>query len=194
MATAKLSLVKSDVHNLPKKPLPAFLILKGEIRNLWNEGRVNRYRLGEKLAELQTKREHGTFLRDVKELGIPIHTAYRAMKFFRRMKLSMTAQILQNAKFRQKFPYEDVEDFETALESKQADAKLQALDAIRDIELQNIRAAAHKRTQDAKDVYRIALTLSDGQRERFKKAWVQMEDKERSSVVFKAVIDAARES
>jgi hypothetical protein len=187
----KLAPIKSNVHNLGKKPLPKNFMLKNEIRVLWRDRRVNRYQLGAKLAELQTKVAHGEFLPIVtKDIRIPIHTAYRAMKFFRRTKLKITEQILQNAKFRQKFPYEDVEDFETALESKQADAKLQALDAIRDIELQNIRAAAHKRTQDAKDVYRIAVILTGGQREPFKKTWLQMEAKERSSIVVKAVMHA----
>jgi hypothetical protein len=189
MATAKLSLVKSDVHHLQKKSLPAFLILKGEIRNLWRERRVNRYRLGEKLAELQAKREHGTFLRDVKELGIPIHTAYRAMKFFRRVKLSMTAQILQSAKFRQKFDFEDVEDFEKALESKQADQRLKALQAVTDVEREKIKQAQAK-SKDQPAGYRIVISLSDGQKEKFKKAWSTLSDSERTSVVYKAVLDA----
>jgi hypothetical protein len=189
MATPKLSLVKSDVHHLQKKSLPAFLILKGEIRNLWRERRVNRYRLGEKLAELQTKREHGTFLRDVKELGIPIHTAYRAMKFFRRVKLSMTAQILQNAKFRHKFDFEDVADFEKALESKQADQRLKALQAITDVEREKIKQAQAK-SKDQPAGYRVVISLSDGQRAKFKKAWSTLSDSERTSVVYKAVLDA----
>lgn len=189
MATPKLSLVKSDVHHLQKKSLPAFLILKGEIRNLWRERRVNRYRLGEKLAELRAKRGYGTFLRDVKELGIPIHTAYRAMKFFRRVKLSMTGQILQNAKFRQKFDFEDVEDFEKALESKQADQRLKALQAITDVEREKIKQAQAK-SKDQPAGYRVVISLSDGQTAKFKKAWSTLSDSERTSVVYKAVLDA----
>lgn len=190
MATPKLSLVKSDVHNLRKKPLPAFLILKGEISYLWRERRVNRYRLGEKLAELQTKREHGTFLRDVKELGIPVHTAYRAMKFFRRVKLGLTAQILQNAKFRQKFDFEDVEDFEKALESKQADQRLRALKAITDVEREKIKQAQIK-SANGPSGHRVLLSLTEGQKKKFKKAWQSLGESKGTSIIYEAVLNAA---
>lgn len=190
MATPKLALVKSDVNNLRKKPLPAFLILKGEISNLWRERRVNRYRLGEKLAELQTKREHGTFLRDVKELGIPIHTAYRAMKFFRRVKLGLTAQILQNAKFRQKFDFEDVEDFEKALESKQADQRLKALKAITDVEREKIKQAQVK-SANGPSGHRVLLSLTEGQKKKFKKAWQSLGESKGTSIIYEAVLNAA---
>ena len=60
MATPKLSLVKSDVHDLSKKPVPEihFQILKGEIRWLWREGRQNRYEFGKKCKQLQDERAH----------------------------------------------------------------------------------------------------------------------------------------
>ena len=55
MATPKLSLVKTDVHHLGKKPLPEihFHILKSEIRGLWREGRQNRYELGRALLTVK---------------------------------------------------------------------------------------------------------------------------------------------
>jgi hypothetical protein len=192
MATPKLAPIKSDVHHLGKKPLPEFFFLKNEIISLWRDRRRNRYLLGEKLAELQTKTEHGKFLQILKkEIHIPVHTAYRAMKFFRRVKLAVTEQILQNAKFRAKFAFEDAEDFEKALESNQADERLKALDAIAAVEREKItRAAENKRAHSGG--YRIVIAFSDVQKERFKKAWDSLTEPDRVSIVYKAVCDAAR--
>jgi len=103
MATPKLSLVKTDVHHLGKKPLPEihFQILKGEIRGLWREGRQNRYELGKKCKQLQDPRAHaknGTYMRDLAEMRIPYHTAQRAIKFYVRAKKVWKAKLSQNAK------------------------------------------------------------------------------------------------
>jgi len=192
MATPKLVPIKSDVHHLGKKPLPEFFFLKNEIISLWRDRRKNRYLLGEKLAELQTKTEHGKFLQILrKEIHIPVHTAYRAMKFFRRIKLAITEQILQSAKFRAKFNFEDAEDFEKALESKHADAKLKALDAIATVEREKITRAAENNGRQSAG-YRIVISLSDIQKKKFKKAWISLSETERVTIVYKAVCDAAR--
>jgi hypothetical protein len=103
MATPKLSLIKSDVHHLGKKPLPEihFHILKSEIRGLWREGRKNRYELGKKCKQLQDERAHaknGTYMRDLAEMRIPYHTAQRAIKFYLRAKRVWKAKLLQLAK------------------------------------------------------------------------------------------------
>jgi len=192
MATPKLVPIKSDVHHLGKKPLPEFFFLKNEIISLWRDRRKNRYLLGEKLAELQTKTEHGKFLQILrKEIHIPVHTAYRAMKFSRRIKLAITEQILQSAKFRAKFNFEDAEDFEKALESKHADAKLKALDAIATVEREKITRAAENNGRQSAG-YRIVISLSDIQKKKFKKAWISLSETERVTIVYKAVCDAAR--
>jgi hypothetical protein len=53
----------------------------------------------------------GTFTTvDLKELKIPIHTAYRLINFYKRIQLKVEANLLQFAKAQGKFPVEDVED------------------------------------------------------------------------------------
>lgn len=163
-----------------------------EISRLWHERKINRYQLGMRLAQLQVRMPHGKFLPVLtKELRIPIHTAYRAMKYFRRIKLRLTEQILQSAKFREKFQFDDVAQFERAVDSKEADENLKALTAIADVEREKVKTA-HAKSKGQPAGYKVTLAFSNGQKKNFKKAWDKLTDRNRTTVVYKAVLNAAR--
>jgi viroplasmin and RNaseH domain-containing protein len=148
MATPKMSIIKSDVHHLGKKPLPEihFHILKGELRWLWSEGRKNRYEFGKKCKQLQDARAHaknGTYMRDLAELRIPYHTAQRAIKFYLRVKKATKAKLLQIAKDKEWFTamgIEDVDELDRLQEAQQADSKLAELVAVRDKAMEQVYA------------------------------------------------------
>ena len=201
MATAKLSLVNSDVHHLGKKPLPDihFHLLKSEIRYLWRAGRESRYELGKKCKQLQDERAHGkngTYMRDLAELKIPYHTAQRAIKFYVRAHNVWQAKVLQNAKDKKWFAemgIEDVDELDRLREAQQADARLAAIAEIRDEAIEQVMQAVSKGKEQPSG-HRVVLSLSDGQKAKFKKAWKSLGDVEGTSIVYKAVFYAAKEN
>ena len=201
MATPKLSLIKTDVHHLGKKPLPEihFHILKSEIRCLWRAGRESRYDLGKKCKQLQDERAHaknGTYMRDLAELTIPYHTAQRAIKFYVRAKKAWKAKLLQNAKDKKwldDMGIEDLDELDRLQESQQADARLANLAAIRDKAIEQVMQAVSKRKEQPSG-HRVVLSLSDGQKEKFKKAWQSLGENEATSIIYKAVLNAAAEN
>lgn len=201
MATPKLSLVKTDVHHLGKKPLPEihFHILKSEIRGLWREGRKNRYELGKKCKQLQDERAHaknGTYMRDLAEMRIPYHTAQRAIKFYVRAKKVWKAKLLQLAKDKKwldEMGIQDVDELDRLEEAQQADARLAALVAIRDKAIEQVMHAVSKRKEQPSG-HRVVLSLSEPQKEKFSKAWQSLGENERTSIVYKAVLNAAKEN
>jgi len=201
MATPKLSLVKSDVHHLGKKPLPEihFQILKGEIRWLWREGRNNRYAFGKKCKQLQDERAHaktGTYMRDLAEIKIPYHTAQRAIKFYVRAHKVWQAKLLQLAKDKKwlnEMGIEDVDELDRLEEAQQADARLAAIAEIRDKAMEQVMHAISKR-KNGPSGHRVVLSLSEDKKEKFKKAWKFLGDVEGTSIVYKAVLYAAKEN
>jgi hypothetical protein len=201
MATPKLSLVKSDVHHLGKKPLPEihFHILKSEIRGLWREGRKNRYELGKKCKQLQDERAHaknGTYMRDLAEMRIPYHTAQRAIKFYARAKKVWKTKLLQLAKDKKwldEMGIEDVDELDRLEDAQQADARLAALVDIRDKAIEQVMHAVSKRKEQPSG-HRVVLSLSDGQKQKFRKAWQSLGENEATSIVYKAVLNAAKEN
>lgn len=189
------------------KPLSKTAIakLKDQIFQLWTRNHWNRYLLGKKLAELQTERGkpgHGTFLSDLHELDIPHWTAYRVIAHYRRIRNAWIQEgldllqgpvrrRLQSAK--DGWQIEDVDALERAMEEAAADGKateLQQEIAAELAKVVKIKANKKNRTPD----YRIFIRLSEGKRERFKKAWLGLDEKVRSRVVYQAVMSAAHKN
>ena len=216
MATSKLLLVKTDVHDLSKKPMgtsprlasikpspihhitkplpeSALKELKIEITTLIKQDKKSRYLLGQKLDLLQKERSRGrtgTFMRDLRDMRINYHKANRLIKFYRRAQSFIALKSLEDAKLDAKWGgIEDVKDFELALQSQEADAQLAALNVLADVEREKVKQAQAKNNGQPAG-YRIVISLSDGQKDKFKKAWSTLSDKERTSVVYKAVLDA----
>ncbi|MFZ0319533.1 MAG: hypothetical protein WCD47_09215 [Candidatus Sulfotelmatobacter sp.] len=191
LAPQAIPQIKISIHH--KKPaVSAHMRLKQEIKSLWHERKVNRYQLGRKLVELQGLLAHGKFLPCVqKELHIPVHTAYRAIKFYQRVKV----QILQFAKFRKKFPFENENDFERAMESRNADEHLKAIAMMAQAAQENVKRLASQRPNHQKPSVRIGIMLlSKEATKRFKTAWESLDERTRATVVYKAVINASRHS
>jgi hypothetical protein len=218
MATSKLSLVKTDVHDLSKKPMgtsprlasikpspihpitkplpeSALKELKIEISFLIKQDKKSNYLKGQKLDLLQKERARGrtgTFMRDLREMHINYHKANRLIKFYRRVQAFIASKSLEDAKLAAKWGgIEDAKDFELAMQSKEADAQLAALNVLADAEREKVKQAQAK-SKDQPAGYRIVISLSDGQKDKFKKAWSALSDGQRTSVVYKAVLNAAR--
>ena len=216
MATSKLSLVKTDVHDLSKKPMgtsprvasikpspihpitkplpeSALKELKIEISFLIKQDKKSNYLKGQKLDLLQKERSRGrtgTFMRDLRDMRINYHKANRLIKFYRRAQSFIALKSREDAKLDAKWGgSEDVKDFELALQSQEADAQLAALNVLADVEREKVKQAQAKNNGQPAG-YRIVISLSDGQKDKFKKAWSTLSDKERTSVVYKAVLDA----
>jgi len=197
MATPRVALVKpSQIHHITK-PLPESFLkeLKIEITTLIKQDKKSRYLLGQKLDILQKERSRGrtgTFMRDLREMRINYHKANRLIKFYRRAQSFIALKSLEDAKMAEKWGgIEDVKDFELALQSKEADAQLAALNVLADVEREKVRQAQAKSNGQPAG-YRVVISLSDGQKEKFKKAWSTLSDSVRTAVVYKAVLDAAR--
>lgn len=201
MATPKLALIKSDVHHLGRKPLPESVLkeLKIEIVNLMKDDKRSRYLLGQKLDMLQKERSRGrtgTFMRDLSEMRINYHKANRLIKFYRRAQVYFAAMRERDKNMAEKWgdvKIEDANDFERALASKEADERLAAINVLADVEREKVRQAQATRAKQPA-TYKVSLAFSDVQKERFKKAWGSLEEAERSSIVFKAVTDAAKKN
>src|ERR1041385_5525046 len=98
--------------------------LKIEIRKLWGDRRRNKFELGEKLLELQIKysRPHtGTFSSHLWELHIPRYEAYRAIKFYRRVKALIESVANCNRLAETKWDIEDAENAERPEQMANAD-------------------------------------------------------------------------
>ena len=165
-------------------------IWKDELRVLKGRDRRTRYEMGKRLAAIQFERAKakvGTFTTvDLRELKIPIHTAYRLINFYKRIQLKVEANLLQFAKAQEKFPVEDVEDWE----KRTADAEVDALNKVIDEEAARIDQMKEKSGNYAHD-YRVSIYFANlKQLERFKKKWLTMEEAIRSRVVYKAVLSA----
>lgn len=201
MATPKLSPVQLEVHHLGKKPLPEghFQILRSEILWLWKEGRKNRYEFGKKCKQLQDERAHarnGTYMRDLAQIGISYYTAQRAIKFYVRAKKVCEAKLLQNAKDKEwlkEMGIEDLDELDRLTEAQQADAKLANLVNVRNQEIAKVmQAKSNPKEQPAG--HRVVLSLSENQKEKFKTAWQSLDETKRTSIVYKAVLNAAKEN
>lgn len=199
MATPKLAPIKSDFHHLGKKPLPesALKELKIEIVNLLKDDKRSRYLLGQKLDTLNKERARGrsgTFMSDLREMRINYHKALRLIKFFRKAQAFIALRRAETRKMDAKWGgIEDVADFERALQSEEADERLAAINVLADLEREKVKAAQAARAKQPAS-YKLSLAFSDTQKERFKKAWGSLEEAERSSIVFKAVTDAAKKN
>ena len=188
-----------DVHNLGKKPLPESTLkeLKIEISYLLKQDKEFRYLLGQRLDILQKERARGrtgTFMADLREMRINYHKANRLIKFYRRAQSYFAMKREQEVNMAAKWgnvKIEDAEDFERALASKEADERLAAINVLAEVEREKVKQAQASRAKQPTS-YKVGLVLSDTQKERFKKAWSSLKENERSSIVFKAIIDAAK--
>ena len=160
--------------------------------NLMKEDKSYRYKLGQKLDILQKERSRGrtgTFMRDLKEMKINYHKANRLIKFFRKAQAFITLRRASNAKMDAKWGgIDDVNDFERALESQDADKKLAALNVLADVERDKVKQA-QARTKGPK-LFRVGLGLSEGQKAKFKKAWNALSEDKRTKIVYRAVMSA----
>lgn len=193
----KLAPIKlSPIHHITK-PLPESVLkeLKIEISFLIKQDKKSNYLKGQKLDLLQKERARGrtgTFMRDLREMHINYHKANRLIRFYRRVQSFIALKSLEDEKLAAKWGgIEDAKDFELALQSKEADAQLAALNVLADAEREKVKQAQAKNNGQPAG-YRIVISLSDGQKDKFKKAWSALSDGQRTSVVYKAVLNAAR--
>src|SRR5271166_190357 len=157
------------VESKPNEQLIA--ILKGELRGLKSHDRRTRYEMGKRLAAIQAERAKakiGTFTTvDLKDLKIPLHTAYRLIKFYKRIEARIGAYLLQLAKDQEKFAAEDVTEFEQRI----ADAEVDALSRVIDEEAARIEVLKKHRKNQSRDCRFVMEFSSTKQRERFRKKW-----------------------
>ena len=200
--TVTAGTVPKPEERLPKKPPQSvgpdkpnerqIKIWKDEIRALKRNDRRSRFEMGKRLAAIQAERAKakiGTFTTvDLKELKIPIHTAYRLINFYKRVQARIEADLLQFAKAQERWgiPLEDDDDYE----QRMADAQVDALNKLLNDEDARIAKLRKARKNYARD-YRLRVEfVSVHQLERFKKKWLRMEEKVRSVIVYKAVMNA----
>jgi midasin (ATPase involved in ribosome maturation) len=169
-------------------------IWKYEIRTLKRDDRRGRYEMGKRLAAIQAERAKakvGTFTTvDLKELKITIWTAYRLIKFCRRVEARIAANLLQFAKDQKRFPVMTVEE-EEEHDKRLADAEVAALDKVIDAEDRRIKDLQKKGKKNHARDYRVVVTFKDHkQRERFKQKWLSLDEQVRSKLVYKAVTNA----
>ena len=176
------------VESKPNEQLIA--ILKGELRGLKSHDRRTRYEMGKRLAAIQAERAKakiGKFTTvDLKELKIPLHTAYRLIGFYKHVKARIDADLLQFAKDQKKFPAEDVTEFEQRI----ADAEVDALSRVIDEEAARIEGLKKHRKNQPRDC-RFVMELSSAvQRDRFRRKWDGLDKQVRSKLVYEVVMNA----
>jgi hypothetical protein len=135
-------------------------------------------------------------MRDLAEIKIPYHTAQRAIKFYVRAHKVWKAKLLQLAKDKKwlnEMGIEDVDELDRLEEAQQADARLAAIAEIRDKAMEQVMHAISKR-KNGPSGHRVVLSLSEDKKEKFKKAWKFLGDVEGTSIVYKAVLYAAKEN
>ena len=146
--------------------------------------------MGKRLAAIQAERAKakvGTFTTvDLKELKIPIHTAYRLISFYKHVKARIDAYLLQFAKDQEKFPVEDVTEFEQRI----ADAEVDALSRVIDEEAARIEGLKKHRKNQSRDCRFVMELSSAKQRDRFRKKWDGLDKQVRSKLVYKVVMNA----
>jgi hypothetical protein len=131
-------------------------------------------------------------MRELAELRISYHTARRAITFYQRAKMAMTANLLQLAKDKEWFDaqgIEDVDELDRLAEREQADSRFNQILPIRDQAIEQVAAAVRQR-ETTPSGYRIVLLLFDSEREKFKKAWLSLGDTKGTSIIYEAVINA----
>ncbi|HEY3974124.1 MAG TPA: hypothetical protein VGM18_14045 [Candidatus Sulfotelmatobacter sp.] len=183
-----------DPNDIPK-PQPE--TLKAEIMNLMKDEKRARYLLGQKLELLQKERargRNGTFLKDLRELHIADSKAYRLIKFYRRVQAYITVKRAEDTKLATKWAkdgIQDVNDFERGLLSDKADEHLASINVMGDMEREKVKQAQATRAAQPSR-FKLTLPFSDAQKKQFKKAWESLEESTRVSIVFKAVMRAAK--
>ena len=164
--------------------------------HLMKEDKRYRYKLGQKLDILQKERSRGrtgTFMRDLKEMHINYHKANRLIKFFRRAQAFIAARRAEGKAFDEKWVskdgtggIQDLNDFERALDSKEADKRLAALNVLADAERDKVKQA-QARSKGKPQLLRVGVALSDTQKAKFKKAWNALSEAKRTAIVYKAI-------
>jgi hypothetical protein len=165
-------------------------IWKDEIRRLRGKDRRTRFEMGKRLMAIQKERAKakiGTFTTiDLKDLKISVWTAYRLIKFYRRIEVHRAADLLQSAKDQAKFPYEDV----TEQEQRVADAEVDELDALMSAESDRIAKLQKSKNSQPKDYRILIVCRTYKQRKRLKAKWLSLDEQIRSNLVYQAVINA----
>jgi hypothetical protein len=177
--------------------------LKNDIFDLWKNHKADKYNIGRHLATLQglhAKPGTGTFVEDIRELHIPIVTAYRRIKFYQRIEamwadgheptLVVERGLYHFGKDDPKFPVdteydlnEPSEDLRAAADKKQAE--------IAEIIKAEAAKVAKLRVEQKDKVPRmnISLVLSKEHRERFREKWNSMDERTRSDRVYEAILN-----
>ena len=201
---AELYLQKKEDQNELRKEREAIREkLKTEIFTLWSRNKDDKYHIGEKLfllQQLHAKPGSGTFLKDVDELDIPRNTAYKRIDYYKHIEALWEAgydpghypvrsRLYRNGKDNNSWQMEDLDETELAARQAAADLKQSEIDAIIQAEAEKVERA---RTEQRNRVPRlnISLLLPVTKREKFKEKWRGMDEKVRSEIVYKAVMDA----
>lgn len=199
---------EGDHEPLSPRPMPetpsTVDALKQEIAKLWNSDRVRRYELGEKLYALQQARGkpgHGTFIKELtEELGIPVWTAYRRIKYYlhvkdlwehRKFSPLEPIHLLQNAQD----AFDLVEDVQAAEEVElinKRDAEISLIEGVIEKNKEAVKKAAQRGFTPK---FRLWVILPKRrERDKFRYAWERLGDKKASKLVYETVIREANKA
>jgi len=171
--------------------------LKNWIWRLWSRNHRQRYLLGKWLKALKAARGgggHDAYLVDLAELEITYPTARRLIIYHDQTRTRFVNNLdwkpirFQNENNGKWIEIEDIHALEQAMEEGLADkeiAEREELIAAEAAKIEKARTAKAARTP----TYRLVLTLSSKQRDRFHKKWRRMKDPARSKLIYKAVMD-----
>ena len=172
--------------------------IKNRIWRLWSHNARQRYLLGKFLLELRNARAkygYGTYMDDLVELDITYATARRLIIYHQQMRVRFARAVdykpircLQTANNKWG-EIEDIEQLERAMEQGIADKAVDDLRKTIEAEQRKVEQYKRKKSKQTPD-YRVAILISPKERSLFKKAWMSMDEKKRSRIVIKAVMDA----
>lgn len=179
--------------------------LKEQIFSIWRNNKADKYNLGKHLftlQELHAKPGYGTFTEDLEELQIPKNTAYQRIKFYKHIE-AMWAEGHDPALYPERGPYRfGTDDSRFPVDSEYdlgepggvdleaaADRKLAEIEEIIKAEAEKI---AKLKAEQKGRVPRlnISLILPKDRRDRFKDKWAEMDEQQRSELVYEAIINA----
>jgi hypothetical protein len=180
--------------------------LKGEIFTLRLRNTNDDYHIGKLLAQLQelhAKPGYGIFLADVRELDIPINTAYRKIGRYRHIEAQweegydtryypVRVRPYRNGKDGNFPDWDDLDLVDDADERRMLEAAAERKDKeIAEVIRLDAEKIARAKQEQKTRVQRVNITLllAPSKREQFKKKWKEMNETVRSAIVYRKVMD-----
>jgi hypothetical protein len=176
--------------------------LMNAISHLWNDERETWFLLGKKLFLLQRERAKpgsGTFVSDVEtEIGLPRHTAYRRIDFYRDVKAGKKSiqvdRLLQRAKDGWVVEEDDLTELLELKERQAADERKKAQETLIQQRAEKVGELQKKEKETGVVApLRIFLKLNSVDKQICKQVYEELGEERVTEIVFHALLQARKE-